>query len=228
MRLLLHDQDIVNFFELLGYSENALTYALGWTALNNERLVQAITDKIGVNNGYEFNKEKIEIILQKFGEKDRGFTDIEISDNENIFLIIEAKIGLHLPTEKQLKKYSSRLRASKVKNKKIVVISEFRREYAQGVLGKIKSEFPIVYMSWHEVKTLVSENCSSLNNSQKAINHNFIEYYEMVAHSHNLSSNKVFCVVLNKENFDVVFKKRNLQLPSEEWLASRSSQLYCF
>lgn len=105
-------RDVTNIFQLMGTDENDITKSIAWT-LNNcpvflkefvKHLYQLCKKSFSEKN---FNTERIELWYQYY-EKDSGFSDLEITDNENFYFIIEAKKGDKLPQEEQLSKYADR------------------------------------------------------------------------------------------------------------------------
>lgn len=53
-----------------------------------------------------FNLDDVEICAQEY-DKNSGITDIEIKDNKEFYIIIDAKRGWILPSKDQLIKYST-------------------------------------------------------------------------------------------------------------------------
>jgi len=210
MKLLLHGQEIESVFDLLGYNENGLTYALGWILSNNDELLKIIVNEI---SGKSYECKDCEVRLQEFWEKDQGFTDVELLVDNDLFLIIEAKIGWKLPGQKQLSRYSARFKEYRAYKKRFVIISECTKEYAIEELKNLKSKIPIEYLSWHEIHSLVHKVRRKSSNQQKRICDDFEKYFRKVINTQNKNSNKVFCVVLNRKNFDVVMKNRRYRYP---------------
>lgn len=109
-------------FGLLGTDENALTFALGYTMQQCPRLLQMFLRDIGLR-GFRLNSLlKAEIRLQK--HRKEGITDIEIRLPSRVHLIIEAKVGLNIPTLVKCKEYIEALKASKEKQRKLVILLE--------------------------------------------------------------------------------------------------------
>lgn len=210
MRLLLHDEEVESIFDLLGCNENGLTYALGWVLSNNKELLKAIVERVA---GKDYPCMDYEVRLQEFQEKDQGFTDIELSIDDSLFIIMEAKIGWRLPDQRQLAKYIGRFKGYKACAKRLVVISECRREYAIQALKKTGSKIPVQYLSWHEISSLVHKTRKKLGSKQKRICSDFERYFKKVINTQNLISNKVFCVALNDENFEIVMEKNRYGYP---------------
>lgn len=220
MRLVLHGGEISNIFDLLGRDENGLTYALGWNLANNRELLKIFVSKIA-DKSYQCGDERSEVRLQEYGEKDRGFTDIELLIDKDLFIIVEAKIGWTLPEKEQLDKYSSRFADHRTYKKRLVVISECRKEYAEQELEKLKSKIPIKYMSWRVVLSLVEKASARSNNYQKKMLYNMSKYFKKVIQMQRRDSNKVFCVSLSSDKpewsrltwIDIVKKKRRYFYP---------------
>lgn len=220
MKLVLHREEIDSIFDLLGHDENGLTYALGWNFSNNRNLLRIFLRKI-TGKKYRCDYENSKVRLQEFGEKDRGFTDIELLIDNKMFLIIEAKIGWTLPTQDQLDKYSSRFEDYKTYEKKLVVISECRKEYAQQQLKKLKVKIPIEYISWRKILHLIELADKESSRYQKKMLYTFTTYFKKVIHMQRRDSNKVFCVSLSSEKtewsrlswIDIVEKKRRYFYP---------------
>lgn len=109
-------------FGLLGTDENALTFALGYTMQQCPRLLQMFIRDIGLR-GFRLNSLlKAEIRLQK--HRKEGITDIEIRLPSRVHLIIEAKVGLNIPTLGKCKEYIEALKSSKEKERKLVILLE--------------------------------------------------------------------------------------------------------
>lgn len=109
-------------FGLLGTDENALTFALGYTMQQCPRLLQMFIRDIGLR-GFQLNSLlKAEIRLQK--HRKEGITDIEVRFPSRVHLIIEAKVGLNIPTLGKCKEYIEALKSSKERERKLVILLE--------------------------------------------------------------------------------------------------------
>ncbi|MFP3984670.1 MAG: PD-(D/E)XK nuclease family protein [Candidatus Bathyarchaeia archaeon] len=220
MKLVLHREDIDSIFDLLGRDENGLTYALGWNFQNNRNLLRIFLQKV-TSKEYRCDDESSEVRLQEFGEKDRGYTDIELLIDSKTFLIIEAKIGCALPTQDQLDKYGARFQDYKTYDRKLVVISECRKEYARQQLKKLEVKIPIEYISWREILRLIEVAYNESSGYQKKMLYNLTTYFKKVIRMQRRDSNKVFCVSLSSEKpkwsrlswIDIVKKKRKYFYP---------------
>jgi hypothetical protein len=134
-------------FDLLGRTENDLTYSLGWALSRSEALTASVLHALRLSDA----GPAISVSLQEAAHSG-GFTDIEIR-YENLHLIVEAKKGWALPASGQIERYSPRLVGAKAG--RIVVISEATRDFATRRLPALAGGVPILYLSWAEVITTV-------------------------------------------------------------------------
>jgi len=218
MRLLLHGEDVQSIFDLLGYDENGLTYALGLTLSENKELLKMLINRISNEN---YRCEDCEVRLQEFGKKDRGFTDIELLIDNRLFVIVEAKIGWNLPAQEQLDKYTLRFDEYKPYSRLLVVISECQKEYAEREIRNLNLKVPIEYISWQETLSFIEQAYSISTSYQKRMLKHLEEYFKKVITMQDRNSNKVFCVALGSGKpeysklswIDIVKKKRRYFYP---------------
>jgi len=107
-------------FGLLGADEKSLTFALGYTMQQCPRLLQKLLAAVGLKRFRLARLADAEIRLQS--KRDTGITDIEVILPGRLHLIIEAKVGLNLPTLGQCKKYIKRLNSSTAKERRLVML----------------------------------------------------------------------------------------------------------
>jgi hypothetical protein len=107
-------------FGLLGKDENALTFAFGFTMQQCPVLLQRFLSSIGIRGMRINTLQKAEILLQ---EKDRnGITDLEIKVPNELYIIVEAKVRLRVPTINQCRRYIQKLKAANERAKRLVII----------------------------------------------------------------------------------------------------------
>ncbi len=135
--LLANNRTIDTPFGLLGTNENALTFALGYTFQQCPRLLQWFLKQIGLPGVHRSALANAEIALQRHrkGESEEGITDIEIRLPGRFHVIVEAKVGLSVPTIEQCQKYVPRLRQTNEPEQKIVALvqswdTSFEKKYA--------------------------------------------------------------------------------------------------
>jgi len=193
-RLTIHGNEISNIYELLGENENDITYSTGWILSKNERFLKLVIKTI---MDEDIDCENCDIMLQEYRAKPRGYTDIEIFVEKGMFLIIEAKCGWNLPTERQLLNYLKRTKEYKGVSHKLVVISECKREYAEKELAKYGLKVPVTFISWQTILNLAKKAQMSVGYYEKNMLEEYIEYLQEVITIHgDVKSNIAYCVSL--------------------------------
>lgn len=132
-----NDRRITTPFGLLGTDENALSFALGYTFQQCPRLLQWFLGQIGLPGIRLSALAQAHITLQRHrsGESAEGITDIEVHLPGSFHVIVEAKVGLSVPTIDQCRKYLPRLTASSESTQKLVALVQsadmsFEQRYA--------------------------------------------------------------------------------------------------
>lgn len=152
-------------------------------------------------------------------EKDKGITDLEITDYKNFYIIIEAKRGWILPEKKQLTLYSEResLLKSKVPCKAIISMSECSEIYADKYLPfKQVNGIQILHLSWEKIYAIAEDSQKSSSISQKSILNELMQYLGGFMSMQTQESNWVYVVSLSTANpdncklswIDIVKKKK--------------------
>ena len=113
-------------FGLLGNGENALSFALGYTLRECPQLLQQFLAAICIPGVRLASLTSANIDLQRHGAASghQGITDIELILPGRFHVIIEAKIGLVLPTIDQCVQYVPRLSNSNEPIKRLVALIE--------------------------------------------------------------------------------------------------------
>lgn len=119
-----NDRSITTPFGLVGTDENALSFALGYTFQQCPRLLQWFLAEIGLPGVRVSTLANAHITLQRrrSGDPAEGITDIEIHLPGSFHVIVEAKVGLSVPTIDQCRKYLPRLTKSNEPFQKLVAI----------------------------------------------------------------------------------------------------------
>lgn len=195
--LISYGSKIDNIFQLFGTDENAITQSLSWVLSRcpelNKCIVNKLFDEINFSNDY--------IVYYQRYTSANGITDIEITDNIDYHIIIEAKRGWNLPQLQQLEKYAERsdfIKNSAV-NKMIVTMSECSAEYAENNLPKEISGITIKHMSWRDVFDCAKKAKKDSDNAGKKMLDELCGYLEGVIGMQNYLSNEVYCVSLSRD-----------------------------
>ncbi|WP_148347934.1 PD-(D/E)XK nuclease family protein [Bacillus rubiinfantis] len=211
----MHGRNIISIFQLMGYKENDISHSTAWVLSKcTEMLEIFIKDVCGVV-GYKW--EDIEISVQEY-DRGYGITDIEITDNKEFFIIVEAKRGWILPPKEQLLKYAKResFKTSFARNKVIVTLSECSREYAYHNLEiKNANGVPIKHVSWKDIHKFASAAYLTSSNSEKKLLKELQLYLRGLVTMQNQTSNEVYVVSISSGNpnecnlswIDIVKKK---------------------
>jgi hypothetical protein len=217
-QITLHGNEISSVFELLGDNENDITYSTGWVLSKCNKLLELLLEKI---IGKKIDCEKSIIRLQEYKDEDKGYTDIEIFIESELFFIIEAKRGWELPTKKQLMRYISRFeKYSSLKNR-LIVISECKKTYAENELARYRLKVPWSFVSWQTILSLIKNVYKEVGYYEKRLLDDLQEYLKGVITMRDIKSNMVYCVSLGSGNregssiswIDIVEKKNKYFYP---------------
>jgi len=190
-KLYLHHREISSVFELLGTNENDITCSIGWSLSRSPYFLKSIIREIfskSIGRGYCI------IRLQEHG-KDKGYTDIEIEDDD-IHVIVEAKRGWNLPSLGQLEGYAGRIGKRK-KYIGILVLAECTHEYAQSTLEfRSIRGIPVVFMNWRDIERI--SHISGGTYGEKQLMQQLRTYLRSVVNMRDQRSNVVYVVPLKK------------------------------
>jgi hypothetical protein len=130
-----HNRAVNSPFGLLGTDENALSFALGYTFQQCMPLLQWFLKQIGIEGVYQSSLQQARIDLQRCASG-QGITDIEIHLPGRFHVIVEAKVGLAVPTIEQCRKYLPRFRSTNEPIQKLVAVLQspdqtFVKNYGQ-------------------------------------------------------------------------------------------------
>lgn len=165
--LVAYGSEVTSVFQLIGTLENDITKSIAWALCNCPVFLKAIIDEV---IGLDIDPDQVRIKYQDF-EKDKGLTDLEITDDDQFYMIVEAKRGWLLPGADQLTLYSQRraMIQSSAKNKEIVSMSECSTTYANSFLPFHQvNGIPVLHLPWKRIYEIADE--SRINSSFAAKN----------------------------------------------------------
>lgn len=199
--LTFHGRELETVFDLLGYTENDLTAALGWTLSQSPTFLEMFGKKLGLKQRFSSN---VSIRLQEH-RKSHGITDVEIYDPGKHHIIVEAKRGFTIPSDGQLNLYSDRLSRDldQSADRLLVVLAESDRRniWLENHLPKSVGGIPIKPISWSEFKQLARRASCFSNQLQKQLLRQFLNYLSRATAMQNHQSNLVYVVSLNNKTF---------------------------
>ena len=134
--------------------ENSASIALGWALDKVPHFRGALLQALFPHTP---ETDTATISLQQGGD-DGGFTDIEIRLPTGHHVLIEAKLGWELPTERQLRRYIRRLGASPKQRCRLVTVSAMSKAVAQRRQPSEMDSVELVHLSWDELRDLASQS----------------------------------------------------------------------
>ena len=195
-----HGEAVETIFDLFGSLENDITKSIAWALVKCPKLLDAVIFRL---TGCHADTDDI-VIRYQVSEGENGITDLEIVDNKNFFIIIEAKRGWLLPGYEQLHLYSEKesFKKSPAKYKLIVSMSECSEEYAANNLPSVPGTV-LKHLSWKSICDLVEEARPVSANKEKYILDNIERYIRRIMTTQNKNTNKVYVVSLGLTNAEI-------------------------
>ncbi len=133
-----HDRLVTTPFGLLGTNENALSFALGYSFQQCVPLLHWFLKHLGISGVRQSSLQEARIYLQRTRSSStgEGITDIEIHLPGCFHVIVEAKVGMTVPSIAQCRKYLPRLDATKEPYQRVVALVQspdqsFVQDYAR-------------------------------------------------------------------------------------------------
>ncbi len=216
MKFLKSNQEINNIFELMGDDENAISMSIAWALRQSNALLKIVV--FNLLKIEELDEENLDIKIQT-SEKDKGITDIEITDYNHFHLIIEAKKRWVLPELTQLDMYAHRasFREESVAHvKALVTMSECSKTYADHYLPAHEiDEIPVVHVPYSDIHRSIDEVVKKVSHQEKHLLRNLQNYLERFINMQKQNSNEVLVVSLGRSKpngceltwIDIVEKK---------------------
>jgi hypothetical protein len=190
--LRLYTKIVNTVFDLLGATEDDVTYSLGWALAQSNALATAVTKEFcGAQAG-----GPTAIRLQE-SIPGAGRTDIEL-EVDRVHVVLEAKRGWQLPSDEQLKQYTSRFKTTKALAPVIAVVAEVSPEWAAPPrLPESTAGVPVRYAPWRRIAQLVAETAASSHSlSEKRLLRELYRYLKGVMTVQDVQSNLVYVVPL--------------------------------
>ena len=205
--LVAYGAEVNSIFQLFGNHENDITKSIAWSLTRCPEFLKSVIYEVF---SIDIDHETARIKYQEF-EKNKGITDLEITDDSSFYIIIEAKRGWRLPGENQLRLYSNRrnILESSATHKAIISMSECSEEYAKAYLPfKKVNDIPVLHLSWRKLFDLANSAKAISSISQKNVLKEFIVYLGGIMTMQAKESNWVYVVSLSTskpENCDLTW-----------------------
>lgn len=215
--LIAYGSKVESVFQLVGNLENDITKSIAWSLCKCPIFLKYVVSEIFSN--LDINPDEVTIRYQSY-EKNKGITDLEVTDNKNFYIIIEAKRGWILPGAEQLTLYSERkdFVHSKVRNKAIVTMSECSNIYAKSYLPFTEiNGVAVKHLSWRKIWSIADSARVNSKNTDKVVLKELMRYLGGLMTMQAKESNWVYVVSLgyNKPqgcelSFVDIVKKKNV------------------
>lgn len=195
--LLIFDNKITSIFQLLGTKENDISYSVGFGLANSNHFLENFLKYLNIKT--PFQPTKIKIHLQAY-EKDKGFTDFEIIQENEFHIIIEAKRGWNFPSQSQLNKYATRTSFinSTTKDKRILVFNESIPAYTNAHFGVFTLQnIPVQVISWNDIENIISKSKAIGRDADNRMLKELNIYLEKISTMQKKDSNWVYVVSLS-------------------------------
>lgn len=198
--LFAHNERVETIFDLIGDKENDITKSIAWAFVKCPRLLERVIERL---LHVIVAADDVVIRYQEF-EKDKGITDLEITDNQKFYIIIEAKRGWVLPGEPQLRLYSERAGfiSSPAKVKAIVSMSECTEDYAKKRLPTVLGT-TVLHLPWMTICDLAGELRMKTAGKQNYILGELERYIKRIMTTQNKDTNWVYVASLGLKEVEI-------------------------
>jgi hypothetical protein len=206
--LLVHSRKIESIFQLLGETENDISYSIGYTLANSDCFLQNLLKHLC---GKLYKKELCSntIINLQSHQENKGFTDFELYLPGEFFILIEAKKGWILPNSAQLSKYASRKEFKEdMPVKMMVSLSECEDYYAEHYLPfNTIGDLPVKHINYKTISSLLkTAKIGTSSIYEKGVIDELKLYLNKLMRMQQLDSNWVYVVSVgggNPVNWDI-------------------------
>jgi hypothetical protein len=191
--LLLAGSEVSTVFELLGRTENDMTYALGFGLARSVALRSAFLERLAIDPAHH----DITVRLQQHGPTG-GFTDIEVSDGTSFHVIVEAKRGWWLPGPAQLALYERRFDEAATMARRLVVLTQWGAESAaRHEVEKMGLREQCEILGWSDALALLTSARRFESMAGRRWLDELERYLREVTDMRDIDSNSVYVVSLN-------------------------------
>lgn len=194
--LYIFNNKIDSIFQLLGQKENDISFSVGYAFSNCRHFLLKFLQYININAPIDPNKIKIRLQTH---EKNKGFTDFEIIQENEFHIVIEAKRGWNFPSIHQLEKYATRpsFAISAAKDKRIIVFNESIPSFTKTHFGITSiSSIPVDVISWNEIQKIASSSKTIGRDFENRLLKELNIYLDKISSMQKIDSNWVYVVSL--------------------------------
>lgn len=193
--LVLHGKPVGTVFDLLGRTENDMTYALGWGLTRSAKVLEGFAGRVAPGTRLV---EPVVVELQEHDALDGGFTDVEVL-TADLHVIVEAKRGWGPPGEAQLRRYEARFgRAGRPIQSLVVLTQNGAESVVRHQIGEWAPAPPIKahVVGWSDVVRLIRAAGRGGPLAERRLAKELADYLGGLADMRNTESNSVYVVAL--------------------------------
>jgi hypothetical protein len=191
--LLRHGSLVRSAFDLLGQKENDLTAALAFALSNSPAFLRAVLSELGSLTGIPEGEPR-RLSLEKADAE--GRTDLEILLDGSL-LIVEAKRGWQLPTEKQLRRYAGRVRREG--GGALITLSQSPVALAAARLPREIGGVQVLHVPWHGIQSRLIEVRRRTRGRERLWLDELDTYLRGAIQMIDVADCWTYCVALNNE-----------------------------
>jgi hypothetical protein len=193
--MLVYGSEPKSSFGLMGQGENAATLALAWCFDRSEGLRRAFVAALGKP---AWPTDPWAVACQAHAD-DKGFTDIEVQAG-SFHLLVEAKAGMTLPSEAQLRRYITRLGSRRGQEHLVVTISAASQSWAKSHGVQSVEGVPVKHLAWSDVVRLARDaERKTRSPIEKLWLNELISHLEGYGMAQNRFDARAFVVVLSND-----------------------------
>lgn len=194
--LYIFNNKIDSIFQLLGQKENDISFSVGYAFSNCRHFLVKFLQHININAPIDPNKIKIRLQTH---EKNKGFTDFEIIQENEFHIVVEAKRGWNFPSIHQLEKYATRpsFAISAAKDKRIIVFNESIPSFTKTHFGITSiNSIPVDVISWNDIQKIASSSKTIGRDFENRLLKELNIYLDKISSMQKIDSNWVYVVSL--------------------------------
>ena len=194
--LYIFNDKIESIFQLLGQKENDISYSVGYAFSNCRHFLQNFLQHIKIKTPFDPNKIKIRLQTH---EKEKGFTDFEIIQDNEFHIVVEAKRGWTFPSKDQLDKYATRpsFLTSTAKDKRIIVFNESILAFTKTHFGiTVIRTIPVEVVSWSDIQKIAACSKAIGRDAENRLLKELNIYLDKISSMQKTDSNWVYVVSL--------------------------------
>ena len=185
---------IGSLLDLVGDDEDSISRAIAWGLRQSPEFLSRF---LRLSLDWRRPLGEVHLAIHQHDDS-HGITDLEILQEEDLHVIVEAKRGWVLPSRQQLEKYASRpiFRQSSATSKALVTLSECSREYAVARGAHEINGVPVYHVAWSDLANEAEAARQSSGLHNKHLLGDLVRYLRGQMSTQDKTSNQVYVVSL--------------------------------